>query len=116
MARDTVQLRLRRYIQAGGRDVVQGLVLGGSGFKGGSMVGSTERVCIAMLSSWPEYYVEVVTGQCLQPSEDHPLRFFHSFDPLHGSVIRPKDELPLSQVVSPLSHEMDGRENFPFVG
>ena len=63
-----------------------------------------------------EYYVEVIAGQGLQPTEDHPLGFFHGFDPLHSTVIRSEDELPLCQVVSPLPHEVDGRENFSLVG
>ena len=80
------------------------------------MVSPTERVSITMLSPWSEDYVEVVAGQGFEPPEDHSLRFFHGFDPLHCSVVCSEGELPLGQVVPPLSHEVDGRENLPFVG
>ena len=69
-----------------------------------------------MLGPRSEDYVEVVAGKGFQPTEDHSLGFFHSLDPLHGPVICPEDELSLRQIVSPLPHEVNCREDLPFIG
>ena len=80
------------------------------------MIGSTEGVRVTVLGPWSEDHIEVIARESLQPSENHSLWIFHGLNPFQGSMISPEDEFPLGQVVSPLTHEVDSREDFSLVG
>ena len=80
------------------------------------MISSTEGVGVSMLRPRSEDHIEVVARESLKPSKNHSLWFFLGLNPFQGSMISPEGEFPLGQLVSPLTHEVDSREDFPLVG
>jgi hypothetical protein len=78
------------------------------------MFGTAKRIGVAVIYSGSVLDVEIIVGQCVEPSLRHPDWILHCSNPEERAIVNPEEESAVLEVVSPLSHEDNGRGQLSF--